>query len=97
MPGVHIPNLQDGKHYSVDADNQGLHCLHTEISVAGIDDCKCIYNFFNSVICSFNSIHISHRIGGNLKLLRESTNADQKRLKKHFRLQIVVLDCQFAI
>ena len=34
----------------------------------------------------------SHRIGGNLKLLRESTNADRKRLKKS------VFDCKlFAI
>ena len=40
---------------------------------------------------------LSHRIGGNLKLLRESTNMDRKWLKQYFPLQIVVLDCQFEI
>ena len=43
------------------------------------------------------SQNIAHRIGGNLKLSRESTNADRKWLKIVFSIAICHLDCQFAI
>ena len=53
----------------------------------------------SDISCWFHTqLPFTHRIGGNLKLLRESTNADRKWLKiAFFWLHIVVLDCQFAI
>ena len=38
-------------------------------------------------------VKTSHWIGGNLKLLRESTNADRKRLKKVFS----IANCRFRL
>ena len=44
--------------------------------------------------CIWHSVVlVPHRIGGNLKLLRESTNADRKRLKIAF----LIANCRFRL
>ena len=57
--------------------------------------CPKLENLLLQVISSFNFVVLmySHPIGGNLKLLRESTNADRKQLKIVF----LIANCDFRL